>query len=92
MARPSMTVGDRSGITTMRVGQWAHCYLVEFLHAVMFRKTKGETAMTSELRQLIELWLEESHKHDTEQKKEYERHNCTCIIVIVILKYGVCSV
>ena len=33
-------------------------------------KVKGETAMTSKLSKLMELWLEESHRHKQEWQKE----------------------
>ena len=77
---PSTTVGNRSAwdyyneiwpVDPLLLG-WvpACCYVQE---------NQGRNShMTSELRQLIELWLEESHKHDAEQKKEDERRNCTC--------------
>ena len=36
-------------------------------------ETQGETAMTSKLSKLMELWLEESRQCEVEQKKEDER-------------------
>ena len=44
--QPSTTVGDRSGIITLRVGQWTHYYLLLLalrfgsLYAVTFRESQ----------------------------------------------------